>query len=307
MKQVSAAILKREEKPHVFWVSGFGDIHRGYLGRPHDPQERRLRGPQGLVVPIGAPLAGHGTFHLVCGGPQTLSRETVKKEKTMKFNWKAAGFILVLAASAADGAWAQVYTGTKIEKNGGLSSYHLSMGNYFNISEKEILDCSRKNKLEEELPVIFFMAQKADVAPGVIAGLRAGGMGWMGMARHFNLSPRIFYVPVAGEVSNTPYKKIYGYFQGNKSSIRLSDPDIVNLVNLKFMSNHYGHDPQEVIQMRSKGKTFPDIDDTFQREKEDMHWDPEAAPQEVLDSKDRQDLRKGDRNSLDPAERRQNR
>jgi hypothetical protein len=198
---------------------------------------------------------------------------------------------------------AQVYTGTKIEKSGGLDSYHLSIGNYFNVAEKEILICAKKNILEEELPVVFFTAQKSGKAPEVVAGLRAGGMSWMKIARQYNLSPRVFYVPIEGKVNQTPYKKIFEYYQGNKSRIQLSDADIVNLVNLKFMSDHYGHDPQEIIQMRSKGKTFPDIDDTFRQKKEDMHWDSDNAVMEVVDSKGRPDPRKGDKNSLNPAER----
>jgi hypothetical protein len=181
------------------------------------------------------------------------------------------------------------------------------MGNYFNVSEKQILACTKTHILEEELPVVFFLAQKAGGTPEVIAGDHAGGMSWMKIARHFNLGPRVFYVPVGGKVKNMPYKKIYENYQGNKSRIQLSDPDIVNLVNLKFMSNHFGHDPGEIIQMRSKGKTFQDIDDTFKQEKEDMRWDAGNTPLEVRDSKDQPDPRKGDRNSLNPAERQQNR
>lgn len=225
----------------------------------------------------------------------------------MKLNRKIGVFVFILAIEATGWVNAQVYTGTKIEKNGGLDSYHLSMGNYFNVAEKEILISAKKNIHEEELPVVFFTAQKTGMAPQVVVGLRAEGMSWMKIAQHFNLSPRIFYVPVAGKVKYTPYKKIYEYYQGNKSRITLSDTDIVNLVNLKFMSDHYGHDPQEVILMRSKGKTFPDIDDTFKQEKEDMHWDADNATLEVRDSKGRPDPRKGDKNSLNPAEQKQNR
>jgi hypothetical protein len=232
-----------------------------------------------------------------------------QRKKIMKWNWKTTGslLILILAVDAVGRLNAQVYTGTKIGKNGGLSNYHLSMGNYFNVAEKEILSCGQKNILEEELPVVFLMAQKSGSAPEVIASRHAGGVSWMNMARHFNLSPRIFYVPTGGQVKTAPYKKIYGNYQANKSRIQLSDPDIVNLVNLKFMSDHYGRDPREIIQMRSKGETFPDIDNTFKREKEDMRWDAGNTPLEVRDSKGNPDPRKGDRNSLSASEREQNR
>jgi len=221
-------------------------------------------------------------------------------------NWKIGGILFILAVEFAGGANAQVYTGTKIHSNGSLDNYHLSIGNYFNVSENKILDSDKKITLQEELPVVFFMAQKSGKEPRVIAGLRADGMSWMKMAKHFNLGPRVFYVPIMGN-PRSPYKKIYKSYQGHKSRIQLSDADIVNLVNLKFISDHHGRDPQEIILMRSKGNTFPDINDTFKEEKDDMNWDAEGTPLEVRDSKGRPDPRKGDRNSLNPIERQKNR
>lgn len=218
----------------------------------------------------------------------------------MDSKWKKACWILVLAVCARQ-AGAQVYTGTRIEKNGGVNGYHLSMGNYFNTTEREILACSKSGVPPEELPVVFFIAHQAGVSPAAVIGLHTRGMSWMKIAGHFNLSPRVFYVPIEGNIQGSLYKRIYAHYQEDKSRIRLTDSDIINLVNLKFMSDHYGHDPREIIQMRSKGKTFPDIDDTFRQEKEDMRWDAGNTPLEVKDSEGRPDPRKADKNSLNSA------
>ncbi len=203
----------------------------------------------------------------------------------------------MLALGTACGAPAQIYTGTQIGKNGGLDAYHLSIGNYFNVSEKQIAVCAQRNITDEELPVVFFIAQKAGQTPETVAGLRSGGMSWMGIARHFNLSPRAFYVPAGGKVTIKPYKTIYASF-ANRPRVRLTDADIVNLVNLKFMSNHYGREPREIMQMRGAGKTFPDIDDTFRQTKEDMAWEVDDAPVVIRDSKGRPDPLKGNKNAL---------
>jgi hypothetical protein len=208
-----------------------------------------------------------------------------------------------MAMGAISRTNAQVYTGTKIGKNGSLDDYYLSIENYFHIAEKEILDFAGKKIPDEDLPVVFFMAQKAGTAPQAIADLRSGGMGWMKIARHFNFTPRIFYVPVLERTVKAPYKRIYELYRGDKAHLKLSDADIVNLVNLKLMSNHYGRDPQEIIQMRNKGETFPDIDDTLRQEKDDMAWDPGNPPLEARDSKGLPDPRKNGQNSLNPAEK----
>ncbi len=50
----------------------------------------------------------------------------------------------------------------------------------------------------------------------------------------------------------------------------LGDDDVVNLVNLKFMSEHYGYPPEKIIKMRSGGKEFVSIYDEIRKEKEKM-------------------------------------
>jgi hypothetical protein len=42
---------------------------------------------------------------------------------------------------------------------------------------------------------------------------------------------------------------------------------VVNLVNLKFMSEHYAYAPEKVMQMRSEGQHFVAINDSIQKEK----------------------------------------
>ena len=47
----------------------------------------------------------------------------------------------------------------------------------------------------------------------------------------------------------------------------LSDEDIINLVNLKLMSEHYGVPPEKIIKMRSGGKEFVSINNEIIKEK----------------------------------------
>jgi hypothetical protein len=92
----------------------------------------------------------------------------------------------------------------------------------------------------------------------------------MQIAYHFRLNPRIFYTP--GNYAGTPYEHGYNAFRGH-GRINLSDADIVNFVNLKFVSEHYGHDPAEIAQMRAKGQSFRDITVGYDSKKEAVEWD----------------------------------
>ena len=49
--------------------------------------------------------------------------------------------------------------------------------------------------------------------------------------------------------------------------MRLGDDDVVNLVNLKFASEHYGYSPEKVIKMRSEGRNFVEINEEITRGK----------------------------------------
>jgi hypothetical protein len=75
-------------------------------------------------------------------------------------------------------------------------------------------------------------------------------------------------------VTGPPYGRAYGYYKKKPKkdwrTIVLGDDDVVNLVNLKFMSEHYGYPPEKIIKMRSGGKEFVSIYDEIRKEKEKM-------------------------------------
>jgi len=157
----------------------------------------------------------------------------------------------------------------------GLQTFYFSIGEYFGVPEKEVIVVKERHIPEEEIPVVFFIARRARVAPAAIIDLRLRKRSWMDIVVHYGLSPEIFYVPVRMEVKGPPYGRAYGYYKKPKhewKKIVFKDDDVVNLVNLKFMSEHYKYSPDEVIKIRSKGKNFVMVHDEIKRgkkEKED--------------------------------------
>jgi hypothetical protein len=169
-------------------------------------------------------------------------------------------------------------------------SFYAAIENYFKVSEDQIKACQQQNIAEEEIPVVFFIAQRGSVDPNAVLTVRSEGLNWMQTAYHFHLNPRIFFEPLPANVlARTPYEKSYGYYKGHSSRINLSDADITNWVNLKFLTEHYGYDPQEIIQMRSAGKSFRDINTYYANKKEAVGWDvdqPQEEAQSTPDSKE---------------------
>jgi hypothetical protein len=141
----------------------------------------------------------------------------------------------------------------------GISEFHLAIGDYYHVPETQVTVVRERHIPEEELPVVFFLAQRARVSPEIIVSLRLGGKSWMEITHRYGLGADIFYVPVKN-VSGPPYGKAYGYYKNKPRKewkhIRLADSDVLNLVNLKFISSYYGYAPDDVVRMRSNGKSF---------------------------------------------------
>lgn len=149
--------------------------------------------------------------------------------------------------------------------NKGIAGFNLSVGNYYRVPEREVLIVRDRGIHQEELPVVFFLAQRARVAPGAIVDLRLRGMNWMDITLHFGLQPDIYYVPVrVVDKQSPPYGNAYGYYKKHPKrewkKIRFKDDEIVNQVNLKFISEHYGYAPAQVMKHRSEGRHFAEID-----------------------------------------------
>ncbi len=185
-------------------------------------------------------------------------------------------FLTIPLTSSADTQWNVGVSGG----DNGIEDFYISVGNYYDVPEKEVVVIHDRGIHEEELPVVFFLAQSAHVSPRVIVDLRLKGMSWMDITLHYGLAPKIYYVPVK---HGPPYGNAYGHYKkhpkGDWGRNDLRDRDIVNQVNLKFMSEHYQCAPDQVMKYRSEGKSFTSMDRNFRQEKKKTVKDPQKKDQ----------------------------
>ena len=169
--------------------------------------------------------------------------------------------LVIVAAFGATNSQAGVSIGVSADQDG-VKGFYLAIGEQYRVPEREVVVVRERNIPDDELPVVFFLARYASVEPGVIVKLRLGGESWMDIALHYHLSPEIFYVAFDRD-PGPPYGKAWGYYKKHKradwGTIRLADTDIVNVVNLKFVSERYGCTPNDVVKMRAKGDNFVSI------------------------------------------------
>lgn len=154
--------------------------------------------------------------------------------------------------------------------NGDLNSFYFSMGEYYRVPQRDVIYIHERRIPDYDIPVVLFISQRARVSPSVIVNLRLSGNSWMDISLRYGIGPDVYYVPVQN-VYGAPYGRAYGYYQNRNRNewnrIRLADDDVVNLVNLRFISERYGYAPEEVMRMRSSGRSFETIHDEARRSK----------------------------------------
>ena len=138
----------------------------------------------------------------------------------------------------------------------GLHGFYLAIGNAYHVPERQVMVMRERSIPDDELPVVFFLAQRARVDPGVIVELRLRGMSWYDITTHFGLGSEIYYYrPVRQLRGPTPYGRAFGHYRQHPEKqwrrMRLADEDIVNLVNLRFAAEH-GH--MNATQVSGRGK-----------------------------------------------------
>jgi hypothetical protein len=142
------------------------------------------------------------------------------------------------------------------------SSFYLALRKYYLVTREQLAAIQSEELPACEMPVVLHIARHAAVEPKEIAKLRRQQRSWADILTQLHLSSEIFYVGVAFPPGLT-IGKPYGYYrQQARKAWRASvstDPDIVNLVNLKFISEYYGYPPEQVIALRSSGWTFAAI------------------------------------------------
>jgi hypothetical protein len=177
-------------------------------------------------------------------------------------------FAVVLFLMSVATASAQVSAGVSI--NSGHNSFFFAIGDYYGVPESRVVYVRDHYRIpDEELPVVFFLASRAHVDPQVIINLRVGRrMSWPDITFHYGLTPEIYYVPVTRV--GPPYGNAYGHYKKHQKDYKkvvLVDDDVVNLVNLRFISEYHGIPAEVVMDRRGRGERFVAMNDEFREEK----------------------------------------
>jgi hypothetical protein len=162
---------------------------------------------------------------------------------------------VTLAPTFADRASAQ----TAFSVSAHIGDFHIAVANYYHVPEREVIVIRERRIPDDEIPVALFIARHAGVPWARVVDMRLRGDSWWDISVRLGVSPDVYYVPVA-VVSGPPYGRALGHYKKKHRkewrTIVLTDADVVNLVELRFLSEHYGIAPERIIELRSHNRDF---------------------------------------------------
>jgi len=147
----------------------------------------------------------------------------------------------------------------------GLDAFSFSIGEYYRAPQHEILVVQERLS-KNDMSVAYFLSRRASRSIDYITKLRIRGDSWWDISVTLGLKPQDVYVVETQKRQGPPYGKAYGYDKNQKKS-RLSDIEITELVNVKFLSSYHGVSTDEIIEQRRRGENFVNIDKTYHEKK----------------------------------------
>ncbi len=139
--------------------------------------------------------------------------------------------------------------------DGKVNGFSISIGDYYQVPQREVVVVERRIP-PEEVGVAYYLANRSHRDVGYITDLRLQGQNWWDITLRLGLDPRTIYVVNTHQTYGPPYGKAYGY----QKKHRLHDHEIVDLVNVRFLSNYHHISPDEVIKRRRGGDHYDHID-----------------------------------------------
>jgi hypothetical protein len=180
--------------------------------------------------------------------------------------------VMLAPGIAADRASAQ----TAVSVSAHIGDFHVAVANYYHVPQREVIVIRERRIPDDEIPVALFIARHAGVPWARVVDMRLRGDSWWDISVRLGVGPEVYYVPVA-VVSGPPYGRALGHYKKKHRkewrTIVLTDADVVNLVELRFLTEHYGVAPERIIELRSHDRNFVAIHADVRHGGKDHHDD----------------------------------
>lgn len=152
--------------------------------------------------------------------------------------------------------------------------YLADAATYFEVEPEVINDLIKQGVVIEEIPVILLISMRTKSSATQIATVRVRGDSWPDIINGRSISTEIFYIMISGEIVSKVYAPIFAKFASDPSGkmikVPLSEDDVINMANLRFISSQHDYSIFEVMAMRDMGKEFAKINQQISQKKAEL-------------------------------------
>jgi hypothetical protein len=131
---------------------------------------------------------------------------------------------------------------------------HLAVGDY-GYSRREIEPVlPRIRSVEDDLPIVLFLAAASGKSVEFIVGLRSESLPWSAVFGRAGVSQDLLFVGIDRD-PGPPYGKAWGHWKKNPKKLALSDDDIRGLVTVQTGRRLTGLSALDIARAQGQGKS----------------------------------------------------
>jgi hypothetical protein len=168
--------------------------------------------------------------------------------------------------------------------------YLENLSGHFGVSQDRLVQLINRGVEPSELPVILTISQKTGMRDVNVMTMRQNGLRWTSALKVAKLDARVFYFAPPQKITSSRFVSIFSALESagadNQQSIELTDEQIVDLANVKFLSEYHEYQTGELINKRDAGASYESIATYLTRATGKRHL-PKQAPAATMAETDK--------------------
>ena len=143
------------------------------------------------------------------------------------------------------------------------SPFYSAVSQHFQVPPSQLRQLADAGLPPSEVVVLCYIARHSLAQPTRLLADRRNGRSWRDIATASGLEPASFYYPIS--YSRGPFVNVFAVYhrvprdRWTWNELQLTDSDIENLVNLRFLAESGGRSVPDVQQLRAKGYDYVSI------------------------------------------------
>ena len=143
------------------------------------------------------------------------------------------------------------------------ADYFSAVARFFSLPSNEVSILSEWEIPADEIPVVLFVARRSGVSPEALVALRQAGRNWSDLTERYGVDSSALHVPVPEDAHVGALERVYDGYRSTPvarwGNIRLSHDEVVDMVNVRLISQSLGLPAARVIGETEAGLSHVDL------------------------------------------------